>query len=237
MNKYKSEQNTSYTLGITLTIELLMQMPEMVKCIYFHNDFEDGIGKKRIEDLCKSFDIPIIVNNKIFNVLSNKENCYCIGEFIKFHKELTNGNHIVLVNPSDAGNLGTIERSALGFGFNNIAVIKPCVDHFNPKAVRASMGALFHLNIKVYETFENYYNEFSNHSMFPFMLKAKENLGNIKSLNKEQPISLIFGNEAKGLPDEFLKIGTPIIINHSSSIDSLNLPIACSIAMYEASKK
>ena len=48
--------------------------------------------------------------------------------------------------------------------------------------------------------------------------------------------SLIFGNEATGLPHEFSKIGKSVIIPHSDRIDSLNLPIAASIAMYEATK-
>ncbi len=50
------------------------------------------------------------------------------------------------------------------------------------------------------------------------------------------PFSLIFGNEATGLPKEFLNIGESVIISHSKNIDSLNLTIAASIAIYESTK-
>ena len=52
-----------------------------------------------------------------------------------------------LDNISNPGNLGTIMRSALWFNFKNIALSKNCVDPYNPKVVRSSMGALFHLSI------------------------------------------------------------------------------------------
>jgi TrmH family RNA methyltransferase len=48
---------------------------------------------------------------------------------------------------------------------------------------------------------------------------------------------LVFGNEAKGLDDSFLKEGTSVVIKHTNNIDSLNLPIAVGIAIYEFSKK
>ena len=67
------------------------------------------------------------------------------------------------------------------------------------------------------------------------MLQAKVNLSTITSLNGNY--SLVFGNEATGLPREFLNIGTPVIINHSDKIDSLNLPIAVSITLYEFTKE
>ena len=51
-----------------------------------------------------------------------------------------------------------------------------------------------------------------------------------------EPFSLIFGNEATGLPASFASVGTPVRIDHGPDIDSLNLPIAASIAMYESTK-
>ena len=48
---------------------------------------------------------------------------------------------------------------------------------------------------------------------------------------------LVFGNEATGLPDRFATFCTPVIIRHSHDIDSLNLPMAAGIAMYELTKK
>ena len=69
--------------------------------------------------------------------------------------------------------------------------------------------------------------------MYPFLLQAKKSL---HELSPKGVFSLIFGNEATGLPDSFLKVGTGVIIPHTNRIDSLNLPVAASIEMYETTK-
>ena len=51
-----------------------------------------------------------------------------------------------------------------------------------------------------------------------------------------QPFTLIFGNEATGLPDSYAETCTAVRISHSGDIDSLNLPMACGIGLYEFTK-
>ena len=51
------------------------------------------------------------------------------------------------------------------------------------------------------------------------------------------PFSLVCGNEASGLPDEFAQIGVSTLIPHSQQIDSLNLAIAAGIGMYAFTRK
>ena len=129
------------------------------------------------------------------------------------------------------GNLGTIIRSAVGFGILNIAIIKPAVDLFSPKVIRSSMGAIFNVNIEYFDDFNAYLKEKRN--CYPFMLKATTSLS--KVIIKE-PYSLIFGPEASGLDDSYLNVGCPLIIRHNNTIDSLNLDNAVSIALYEFTK-
>lgn len=235
MKRYKKEDPVSYALGITLTFEMLKYAPEHARRVYIHSAMQKGEAFDKLEALCKELKIPMEYGDKPFNILSQKENCFCIGEFEKFERPVDAGaNHVVLHNPSNAGNMGTIMRSAAGFGITNLVIITPAVDHFDPKTVRASMGALFHLNISVFSSFEEYAAKYGNRSMYPFMLKAQKKLS---ELTVQEPYSLIFGNEATGLPDSFLNVGTSVIITHSHRIDSLNLPIAASIALYEATKK
>ena len=225
--KYKSSLPYSYTLGITLTIELLKKHPEDVLDVYYHSSF-NGEGKDIVDSLCKKIGIIPIDNDKIFNILASKENVYCIGVFKKFTSPIEKcANHIVLVNPSNAGNLGTIIRTSCGFNLCNLVIIKPAVDIYDPKTIRASMGAIFNINFSLFDSFDDYEKDYKR-NYYPFMLKAKDKL---KDVNFVSPFSLIFGNEATGLPDSFLKYSS-VIIPHSKTIDSLNLPIAVSIAIY-----
>lgn len=234
MKKYNKKDNYSYALGATLTIEMLEKKINYAKRVYFHSALERNETVLKIEDICKKNKIPIIESDKAFRVLSEKENCYIIGEFQKFETELVKGkNHVVLVNPSNSGNLGTIIRSMVGFGIHDLAIIKPAVDIFDLKTIRASMGAIFNIRFKYYDSFSDYAEEHNN-SFYPFMLQAKKKLATV---DFKTPFSLIFGNEATGLPKEFLNIGESVIISHSKNIDSLNLTIATSIAIYEATKR
>ena len=149
--------------------------------------------------------------------------------------KLEDDHHIVLVNPSNMGNLGTIIRSCLGFNINNIAIIKPGVDIFDPKVIRSSMGSIFSCNIRYYDSFNDYIKEFPNHQIFTFMLQAKNSLQET-SFPQNEKCSLVLGNESSGLDLSFLNENS-IIIRHSSLIDSLNLPSSVAISLYEFRKQ
>lgn len=233
--RYRKDSEVSYSLGITLTFELLKFQPQQVTRVFIHSSMKVGDTLDKLLSLCKELGIEVVYTDKIFHVMSQKENCYVIGEFRKYAGVLgRNHSHIVLVNPSNAGNMGTIMRSALGFGLNQMAIIRPAVDAFDPKVIRASMGAIFSTEFVYFDTFEEYRESYGNRELYPFMLAAKMRLHDV---SPEGIFSLIFGNEATGLPEEFSQVGQSVIIPHSDKIDSLNLPIAASIAMYETTKK
>lgn len=232
LERYKNSLDYSYALGISLVIEVLTQRPKDVLAVYYSSNFDDGEGKEKINALCAKLHITPILSDKVFHLVSEKENVYTIAVFKKFKNPLKNGNQIVLVNPSNAGNLGTIVRASLGFGLNNIAIIRPSADVFDPKAIRSSMGAVFKLNFSYFNSFEEYRMLFKSNTPYPFMLQSNTPL---KDAKFKEPYALIFGNEATGLDRSYLEYES-IIIPHSKEIDSLNLPIACSIAMYAATK-
>ena len=235
MNEYKKKNGTSFTLGTTLTFELLLHKREKAKRIYVSEKQHRDETYFKLERLAKENHIPFITNNqKIFKELSDKDNTMVIGEFQKFEECLSKGNHLVLHNPMNQGNLGTIIRSTAAFDMDGIAIIRPAADIFDPKVVRSSMGALFRLPFHYYDSFEDYQKEFPENNYYPFMLKAKTKLSKIAA---KSPYSLVFGNEAKGLPDCFLEIGEPLLIEQSSKVDSLNLDNAVSIGLYYFSLK
>lgn len=236
MKKYKKSDLESYTLGTTLTLELLNKKQEYVSRVYIHSKQDKNETYDKIVNICKSNNIEIVYSDKVINTLSDKENCYVIGVFKKFEDDIDiNKNHIVLVNPSNMGNLGTIIRSSIGFNIRDLVIISPGVDIYDPKVIRSSMGAIFNIRFTYFNSFDEYLelNKNIKREYYPFMLKARTNLKDVKI---NSLYSLIFGNEATGLPDSFLEIGNPLIINHTKNIDSLNLDNAVSIALYEFTK-
>lgn len=229
--RYRKEMDYTYALGATVVMEYLLNRPECVLSVIMHPSFRATDTIEKINSICSSNKIPTSVEEKPFNIVSQKENCFVIGVIKKHEGKVTSGNHVVLVNPSNAGNMGTIMRSSVGFEVPNLVIIKPAVDAFDPKTIRASMGASSRINIQTFDSFEDYIKLFPDNKMYPFMLDGSKLLQNVKI---EKPFSLIFGNEATGLPADFQNIGQPIRIEHGHGIDSLNLPIAASIALFSS---
>jgi RNA methyltransferase, TrmH family len=144
------------------------------------------------------------------------------------------GNILILQEINNPGNLGALLRSALWFGFNNIVLSAGSTDYTHPKAVRASMGSLFHLNLITDVTLQkalpeikkSYYLVGSNvHTgLAPHFLQKKT--------------ALLLGSESHGLPDDLLAItDEQWSIPGSGKVDSLSLPQAAAILMYECAKK
>ncbi len=233
LKPYKKEYDYSYTIGAYPTLELLERIPAAVKEVYIHSKYEDF---SKIIEYCQD-NIPLYVCDKVFERIGVNNNSFILGVFCKYEMKLNiNRPHIVLVNPSDMGNLGTIIRAVLGFGYKDIVIITPAADMWNPKTIRASMGAFFKLNIRCFDSFDQYKAEFSEHKLFPFMLNSNNYL-NFENCPQTKLFSLVFGNEATGLDDSFLTVGTAIQIPQTSEVDSLNLAVATSIGAYTFSLK
>lgn len=231
---YKDKEDISYAFGAFPTMELLTHKAGHVTKILIHEKLEVTSDIEKILNLAKSHHIVIEKNGKLIEKLSKKGNIYIVGVFKKYDMTLDHSqSQVVLVNPSDMGNLGTIIRVMTGFGIKNLAVITPCVDYFDPRVVRASMGSIFQMNIEPYSSFEEYEKVNSN-KKYPFMLQAKTSLSKVTDI--PDTYSLVFGNEATGLSDSYLSKGEAVIIKHTHDIDSLNLSMSVGIAIYHFTK-
>jgi TrmH family RNA methyltransferase len=234
---YKKEHEYSYCFGAFPAIEMLDSRPELALEVLVSASFRESPAASKIYELCRSKHIEVQINDQLLERLSPKENCYVIGVFKKYHSRLEETNpHVVLVNPGNMGNLGTIIRTILGFGIKNLAIISPGVDILDPKVIRASMGALFKINFQYYDSFKDYRDSFKEHRIFTFMLGADNSIEDVE-VEHGQRFSLVFGNESSGLDADFMNYGMSVVIPHTNAIDSLNLTVAVGIAAYEFSKK
>lgn len=242
LKPYKKDFDFSYTLGVFPTLELIAHKPTAVDRLILSPKGEHNEGVGKLIDFAEKSGIPALFEPKTLARISSKDNCFAAGVFKKYTCTLRAGaNHLVLVNPSDMGNLGTILRTATAFGVEDIAIISPGADIYDPKVVRASMGAIFHINFTYFTSFEAYLSGAGQgqRALIPFMLDgaavnrvAADYRMQRQAARKELPFSLIFGNESSGLPEEFLKLGTPARILHRDTVDSLNLPMAVGIGLY-----
>ena len=234
--RYNDKAEYSYCFGPFPTFELIENRPQEAIEVLYHSQTSEAIREK-LQRICQDQGIPCEQNDKVIQRIRDKENCLVIGAFKKHESVLSMDRpHVVLVNPSDMGNLGTIIRTAVGFGIPDLAIIRPGAAICHPKTVRASMGSLFRLNFQYFDSFAEYKRAYGeDRKMYPFMLKGSVGLDQLQR-DEGELYSLIFGNEATGLPDEFLGEGQSVRIRHTDNIDSLNLSLAAGIAIYEFTK-
>jgi TrmH family RNA methyltransferase len=236
LKKYGKKADYTYSLGPFPTFELLNCHPEYLEEIVVSSQIKPEMEEKAAA-LCEKHQIPLLHSDKTLEKIREKEACVMAGVLQKYEDSIDfYKNHVVLVNPSDMGNLGTIIRTCVGFGITNLAVIEPCADLFHPKVIRASMGALFSIHAERFSSFEDYFHKAGmKRDCYPFMLTGSVSLSELRR-EQGRTYSLIFGNESSGLPDSFAKLGQPVRIRHSDRIDSLNLSMAAGIALYEFTK-
>lgn len=232
LEAYRKSLPYSYALGIYPSMNLVESRPALARRLILRSGCEESDGVFKLRSACAEAGVREEIADKALARVQQKENCYAAVVFDKYECTLdADRPHVVLCQASDAGNLGSILRTCVGFGILNVAVVRPCADLFDPHVVRASMGAFFKLNARVYESFDDYLSEFSSHALFPFMLTGAARLEEAAKARPER-FSLVFGNEQTGLPAHFQSLGTPVFITQSGAIDSLNLAAAAAVGIY-----
>lgn len=231
LKAYDPELPYSYAPGVFPAIALMQAAPQRARRLLLSGRAQ-GEGVEKLRELCAVHGVREEVADKALGRISGKQNCYAALVFDKWQTEMRpDMPHVVLHHPMDEGNLGTIQRTLLGLGIVDLAIIRPAADVFDPHVVRASMGAVFSLRVKQYDDFHSYRAEFSGHVLYPFMLDGAVELRTAARATKK-PYALVFGNEGSGLPAEFAGYGQAVRIPHSQAIDSLNLAVAVAIGVY-----
>lgn len=238
LSPYRSDLDYAYAPGMFPAIECLLHRPELARRVLLHTKSAGTEGAQRLTELAEKLHVRVEEADRALSRISGKENCFAAAVFDKFDDALdAHKPHVVLHHPSDCGNVGTILRTSLGFGVEDVALIRPCVDVFDPRVVRASMGSMFQLRIRTYDDFEAYRADYPDHGLYPFMLDGSKSLPDVLAGDVSPQWALIFGNEGSGLPPEFAAMGQPVRIPSNERIDSLNLSIAAAIGIYGFTRK
>ncbi|MBI5105960.1 MAG: RNA methyltransferase [Solirubrobacterales bacterium] len=127
----------------------------------------------------------------------------------------------------DPGNVGTVLRSALAFGAASVAIGPQTADPYGPKAVRASMGAIFQVPVARVRDIRDLPGT-------TVALAAREGAA-LDRAELTEPLTLVVGSEREGLPPDVLAACDTAahIPIHS---ESLNAAMAATVALYELSR-
>ena len=135
---------------------------------------------------------------------------------------------MVLDGIQDPGNLGTLLRTALAFGWNGIYLLGNCCDPYNDKALRSAKGATFRLQL--YQGDKAHLKDLSRtHQVLVADLDGKAP----ESVNESEKRVLVLGSESLGVSAESQAFGEKVTLPISGEMESLNVAVAGGILMYQ----
>lgn len=200
-----------------------------------------GIKIERIfiqEGSCFTYDNAIETTQAVMKKISDAKNSpkiIAVAHQPTYKKEdfLKKSRVILLEGIKDAGNLGTILRTAAAFGIDGIVLYGDTVDLYNPKCVRSAVGNIWKVPTIEIKNFEILQNLFGQHEKIA-TLPSGENVIKLNNYSPNTDILLMFGSEADGLSEELKNFATTnITIEMEPNVESLNLSISAAIIMYK----
>lgn len=145
--------------------------------------------------------------------------------------------YIVLEDLQDPGNVGTIIRTAEGAGVDGVILSKNCVDIYNPKTIRSTMGSIYRVPFFLEDDMEMVMKRMKNKGVKTY---AAHLLGE-KNYDKEDfcgGAAILIGNEGNGLSQWMSDQADCLIkIPMCGKVESLNAAMAAGILMYEVARQ
>jgi RNA methyltransferase, TrmH family len=153
--------------------------------------------------------------------------------FAAHHADLV----VVCVDVRDPGNAGTVLRSAEAAGASGVVYCDGSVDLFNPKTVRASAGAVFHVPVVVGGDAAEVLDQLGQWGLCRLGAFAAGGQ-DYTAADLTAPVALVLGNEAQGLPDHLDRmLDRRIMIPMAGQAESLNVGIAAAVLCFEAARQ
>lgn len=176
-----------------------------------------------------------IVSDEIMNKLSFHVSKEKVMGICNFPIEKGLGNRIILLDGvQDPGNVGTIIRSALSFGFDSVVLSKQSADIYNDKVIRSTQGAMFHIPVYRKDILEVIHK--LKEKNIPIHVTSLTNASPLKQVKKPESVALVFGNEGKGVSKEVIDLADECVYIEMDTFESLNVAVAAGICMYEYKK-
>lgn len=227
--------------GIKLVEEAIDNEVQIKNILYIEKLLSYKEGETLYNKLSEKGNL-IKVSDAVFSEITDTENSQGIIAIGLFEQRsldyLDKKNQFLMFldGIQDPGNLGTIIRSADAFNVDGIILGQGCVDAYNPKVVRATMGSIFRVPLYVM----NNNDILSSLQANGYELYSTSLEGSVPNyaINYTDNFVIVIGSESKGVRKDILELSHKLIkIPMPGSAESLNAGVAASIIMYEAMKQ
>lgn len=237
--KNREELGLFFIEGLRMAEEAIKENARIVRVLmsdrFANGESAESILKWSEKTGCQTIVIPDRLFEEISDTITPQGILMVVeARFYEVDEILKSRNYLLVADSiQDPGNLGTIIRTADAAGFTGVIVSKGCVDVYNPKVLRSTMGSIFRVPIcfagSLTGTLEKL--RLKGISIYASHLSAKVSCYDVNMTNN---IAIIVGNEANGISDEVLPHTDMLIkIPMYGRTESLNASIAAGILMYE----
>lgn len=187
-----------------------------------------------------------VVGDEVYEKISfekSPEGIFCVSKTLdKIHniyiiyrrEDFSDGTFLLLDGIQDPGNLGTMLRTASAFGCKTVILSSDCADIYNPKTIRASMGAVFRQNTVRVSDLCATVNELKTAGKTVLAATLDKSSYSLFDIKVDENVSFVIGNEGNGISQGVIEATSgSVVIPMEARTESLNAASAATVLLYE----
>lgn len=214
-------------LKTLLTSELGLKNPEISEAVYSHLEICPATKVFQLDSTLWDLLSDLVNAPHIAGLLDLPKSCLTPPQSIA----TLAGDVLILDRIQDAGNVGSILRSAAAAGFTQVIALTGCAHLWSSKVLRAGMGA--HQLLDLYEGWSN--QQVLSAVTAPFLAAVAGAEQDLYSSKKEllHPVAWVMGSEGQGVSEDLIAQAKAVSIPIDPRVESLNVSTAAAICLFE----
>ena len=214
-------------LRTLLTSELGLQNAEISQAVYEHIEICPDTKVYQLDSSLWDLLTELVNAPHIAGLLDLPKTCLTPSQSIA----TLAGDVLILDRIQDAGNVGSILRTAAAAGFTKVIATTGCAHLWSSKVLRAGMGS--HRLLDLYEAWSN--QQVLSAVTAPMLAATADAECEIYSLQQQlqHPVAWIMGSEGQGVSEDLLAQAQGISIPIDVRVESLNVSTAAAVCLFE----
>lgn len=242
--KHRMDEKAFFVEGIAPTWEAIRADPANVQVVIVAPELLTSESARQMLRTHAQSVRTVMVDRAVFESFAGRDNPSGLGAIVRMNPSSLDrlrvnqtSLFIALEGVTNPGNLGTIIRTADAVNASGVHLIGETTDEYHPGAVKAGMGALFHVPIVHLESPENLFAWCESSGVGVVTTSAHAELL-YSQVEYRLPLVFLFGSEGEGLSSELLARGSRSVrIPMLGSATSLNLAVAVGVLLYEVRRQ
>ena len=196
--------------------------------------YEAGMLQEVFALIDPKFNVPThLVTKEIIDKLALSSSPEGIVGVVSYSKKMENqgGRVLFLDRVQDPGNVGTLLRTAVSFGFFDVIASPGCASFFSPKVIASSQGAIFKARLQSVSDKVASLSSFQEKGYIVVASSLQDALP-LESYEAPEKLVLVVGNEGQGISKEILDLADKKVRISMANMESLNVGVAGGILMH-----